>query len=386
MNSISGILHPSSSAAPSNEPPSDTISAVAGWAVIAGLILVNAFYVAAEFGAVGVRRTRIAALADEGHYLARLLLPIVEDARLLDRYISATQIGITISSLVLGAYSQAVIAPVFVPVVAAQTGFDRATATSVAAGLVLVILTVAQVIFGEQAPKSLALQHPTRLALYTVIPMQWSSRLFSFFIDGLNGISTLILRLFRLPSLRHRHIHSPEEIALLIVESRDGGLLEPEEQHRLHRALRLGLRSVGELMVPREKVQAIDATTPFADVVRWAAESPYTRMPVYRGSLDQIIGFLHTHDLAMLQLRREPPAPEDILDRILRPIVKVHDKLSADRLLKLFRERRTHQAIVVDASGAMVGLVTLEDVLTELLGGVADELKPAARRPEGKRK
>ncbi|MBI3264973.1 MAG: DUF21 domain-containing protein [Acidobacteria bacterium] len=197
----------------------------AAWAVIAGLILVNAFYVAAEFGGVGVRRTRIAALAEQGHYLARLLLPIVEDARLLDRYLSATQIGITLSSLILGAYGQAVLAPALVPTLIARTRVEAGTAESLAAGIVLVVLTIAQVIVGEQVPKSLALQHPTRSALYTVVPMRWSSRALTWFIDGLNATSTLILRLFGLPSLRHRHIHSPEEIDLLIVESRDGGLL-----------------------------------------------------------------------------------------------------------------------------------------------------------------
>ncbi|MBI1873249.1 MAG: HlyC/CorC family transporter [Acidobacteria bacterium] len=353
----------------------------AAWAVIAGLILVNAFYVAAEFGGVGVRRTRIAALAEQGHYLARLLLPIVEDARLLDRYLSATQIGITLSSLILGAYGQAVLAPALVPTLIARTRVEAGTAESPAAGIVLVVLTIAQVIVGEQVPKSLALQHPTRSALYTVVPMRWSSRALTWFIDGLNATSTLILRLFGLPSLRHRHIHSPEEIDLLIVESRDGGLLEPEEQRRLHRALRLGLRSVRQVMVPRPRVHGIEADTPLDEVVQIVAESPYTRLPVYRGTLDRVVGILHTHDLALLQLRT---GSRPGLDQILRPVVTVSETLSADRLLKLFRERRTHQAIVVNEHGATAGLVTLEDVLAELLGDVADELKPAPPR-EGAR-
>lgn len=351
------------------------------WAVIAGLILINAFYVAAEFGAVGVRRTRIIALAEDGHYLARLLLPIIEDARLLDRYIAATQIGITLASLILGAYGQAVIAPALIPVLLARTPLDAGTAESAAAGIVLVVLTIGQVIFGELAPKSLALQHPTRTALYTVVPMRWSSRAFTWLIGGLNGTSTLILRLFGLPSLRHRHIHSPEEIDLLIVESRDGGLLEPEEQRRLHRALRLGLRAVRQLMVPRSKIQAIAADTPFDEVVRIVADTPYTRLPVYRGSLDAIVGILHTHDLAVQQLRTESRLG---LDRILRPVVTVPETFSADRLLKLFRERRVHQAIVVDEFGRTAGLVTLEDVLAELLGDVADELKSTPSREGGR--
>lgn len=347
------------------------------WAVIAGLILINAFYVAAEFGAVAVRRTRVAALAEEGHRLARLLLPIVEDARLLDRYIAATQIGITLASLILGAYGQAVLAPALIPALIDRGKLEPGTAESAAAALVLIGLTTLQVIFSELVPKSVALQHPTRSGLFTVVPMRWSMRAFSWPIDVLNGSGALLLRMFRMPNIRHRHIHSPEEIDLLIVESRDGGLLEPEEQRRLHRALRLGLRAVRQLMVPRSKIQGIDADTPLDEVVRIVAATPYTRLPVYRGSLDTIVGILHTHDLAVQQLWTESRPG---LDRILRPVVTVPETFSADRLLKLFRERRVHQAIVVDDLGGTVGLVTLEDVLAELLGDVADELKPTPRR------
>ncbi|MBI3264972.1 MAG: CBS domain-containing protein [Acidobacteria bacterium] len=134
-------------------------------------------------------------------------------------------------------------------------------------------------------------------------------------------------------------------------------------------------------MVPRPRVHGIEADTPLDEVVRIVAESPYTRLPVYRGTLDRVVGILHTHDLALLQLRT---GSRPGLDQILRPVVTVSETLSADRLLKLFRERRTHQAIVVNEHGATAGLVTLEDVLAELLGDVADELKPAPPR-EGAR-
>jgi CBS domain containing-hemolysin-like protein len=349
----------------------------AAWAVVAGLILINAFYVAAEFAAVGVRRTRIRALADEGNVLARRLFPIVEDARLFDRYIAATQIGITLTSLGLGAYGQAALAPALVAGLIARANLEPAAAESAAAGLVLVGLTTLQVIFGELVPKSVALQHPTRSSLYTVVPMRWSMRAFAWFIDALNGSGALLLRALRFPNIRHRHIHSPEEIDLLIVESHDGGLLEPEEQRRLRRALRLGLRSARQLMVPRPQVVGLPIDMPFDEIVGTFANSPYTRMPVYRGTIDQIVGIVHTHDVLTQQLGPDAPAT---LEKILRPAVTVPEALSADRLLKLFRERRAHQAIVVDEHGGMVGLVTLEDVLTELLGEVADELKPAPLR------
>ena len=233
-------------------------------------------------------------------------------------------------------------------------------------------------IVGELVPKSLALQNPTATALFTVLPMQWSLRLFSWSIAFLNGSGVLLLKLLRVPTTGHRHVHSPEEIELLIAESRDGGLLEPEEQVRLHRALRLGLRTASQLMVPRARLAAVDEAMPFDEVLRVVAASPFSRLPVYRGSLDHVVGMLHIKDLVTGSSR---PGTLTIAS-LLRPIVRVPDTMPADRLLAFLRERRSHQALVVDAAGAVVGLITLEDVLGELLGGVADEFKAAAAAPD----
>jgi CBS domain containing-hemolysin-like protein len=170
----------------------------------------------------------------------------------------------------------------------------------------------------------------------------------------------------------HRHVHSPEEIALLIAESRDGGLLDPQEQVRLHRALRLGLRNAGQLMVPRARLAAIELLTPFSDVLRVVATSPYSRLLVFRGSMDDIIGSLHTKHVVMHFVQRGRAGS---LAALVRPILRVPDTIPADRLLEFLRERRTHQALVTDATGAVVGLITLEDVVGELLGSVPDEFK-----------
>jgi CBS domain containing-hemolysin-like protein len=207
--------------------------------------------------------------------------------------------------------------------------------------------------------------------------MQWSLRAFSWSIKLLNGSGVLLLRLFRIPSSGHRHVHSPEEIDLLIAESRDGGLLEPLEQVRLHRALRLGLRSARQLMVPRARLAPIGADTPVNEVLRVAAASPYSRLPVYRGSLDNIVGILHIKDV----VTRYVHSGALTVSSLLRPIVRVPDTMPADRLLAFLRERRSHQALVVDTSGAVAGLITLEDVVAELLGGVSDEFKSAETRP-----
>lgn len=347
-------------------------------AIIAFLILLTALYVAAEFAAVGARRSRLRRLAEDGHALATRILPVVEDPQELDRYIAASQVGITLSSLILGAYAQASIAPRTAPLLEQVGGLDPAAAESTAAVVVLLAMTTLAMILGELVPKSLALQFPTRTALATVLPMQWSLRLFAWSIKVLNGSGILILKLLGVPSTGHRHVHSPEEIALLIAESRDGGLLEPQEQVRLHRALRLGLRTARQLMVPRARLAAIDVTTPLDEALHVVASSPYSRLVVYRGSLDNVLGMLHTKDVVsdFVDERRQSS-----LGALVKPILRVNDDLPADRLLALLRERRSHQALVVEAGGQVVGLITVEDVLAELLGGISDEFKTPQLRP-----
>lgn len=347
------------------------------WVVIALLILLTGLYVAAEFAAVSARRSRLRRLAEDGNLLASRLLPVLEDPRALDRYIAASQVGITLSSLILGAYGQATLAPRLAPLLDKVGWLRPGTAESASIAIVLVFLTTLAVILGELVPKSLALQNPTRTAIFTVLPMQWSLRAFSWSITFLNGSGVLLLRALRIPSTGHRHVHSPEEIALLIAESRDGGLLEPQEQVRLHRALRLGLRSARQLMVPRGRLAALEASLPSEEVLRVVTASPYSRLPVYRGSLDNIIGILHTKDVVMQYVKGGGLA----VASLLRPILRVPDTMPADRLLAFLRERRSHQALVVDVKGVVVGLITLEDVVAELLGGVADEFKTVQARP-----
>jgi CBS domain containing-hemolysin-like protein len=202
--------------------------------------------------------------------------------------------------------------------------------------------------------------------------MEWSLKVGKWAIDALNGSGVILLKLMRVPVTGHRHVHSPEEIELLIAESRDGGLLEPKEQVRLHRALRLGLRTARQLMVPRARLVAVEASTPFDEVLRIVASSPYSRLPVYRGSLDQVVGILHTKDLVTAYVE---PGNRATLKGMLRPLVEVPETMPADRLLALLKERRSHQAIVRGEGGEVAGLITLEDVLAELLGGVSDEFK-----------
>ena len=355
---------------------------VLAWTIIVLLILLTGLYVAAEFAAVSARRSRLRRLAEDGNSLAARILPVLENPAALDRYIAASQIGITLSSLILGAYGQATVAPRVAPLLESLAGMDPAAAESTAAVSVLVFLTVLAVIIGELVPKSLALQNPTRVAIATVIPMQWSLKLFNWSIAFLNGSGILLMRLMGVPATGHRHVHSPEEIELLIAESRDGGLLEPEEQVRLHRALRLGLRTARQLMVPRDRLSLLDATTSSDEVLRVVASSPFSRLPVFDGAPDRIVGVLNTKDVVMAFVGRS----RFTIASLLRPLIRVPGDMPADRLLAYLRERRSHQAFVATPEGAVEGLVTLEDVVSELLGGVADEFKGVRRRlrPEGR--
>ena len=343
--------------------------------LIAALILINAVYVGAEFAAVSVRRSRIQQLAADGNPFASWLLPLIDSPAALDRYIAACQIGITLSSLVLGAYAQRTIAVWLTPLFEQFGGLQGVAAQSTSAAVVLLVLTAAQVIFAELVPKSLALQYPTQAALYTLIPMMASLWIYRPFIKWLNGTALVLLRMLGSPQQAHHHIHSPQEIELLIAESRDGGLLEPDEHRRLSRALRLNLRQAKQLMVPRRKILALDITTPLHEVIGIVIKSPFSRLPVYRESIDNIVGILHTKDLVRWLV--SGGGADVTLESLLRPIASVHESVAADRVLRQLRERRSHQALVVDEFGGTSGLLTLEDVLSELLGDVGDEYKAA---------
>ena len=341
--------------------------------VVTVLIAVNALYVAAEFAAVSVRQSRIQQRADRGDRLARFLMPVLSDAHALDRYIAACQIGITVSSLVLGAYGQAAITPKLAPFL---TGFEMEgpAAYTTAATLVLISLTVFQMILGELVPKSLALQFPTQVSLWTVVPMRWSLWLMTWFIAVLNGSGNALLRLLRMhESSGHRHIHSPHEIELLIAESRDGGLLDRDEHHRLSQALKLVVRSVSAIMVPRQQIHALPVTTPASEVIAMTARSPYARIPVFEKDIDHVTGFVHVRDVAARAMGadRSWTAAD-----IMRKTMFIPNSMTADRVLARMREERRQLAIVVDEYGGTAGLVTVVDILDEVMGDVVDEPQP----------
>jgi putative hemolysin len=353
--------------------------------VVIVLVAINALYVAAEFAAVSVRRSQVEQISEQGSVAARGLLPILEDVSRLDKYIAACQIGITVSSLVLGAYGQAQLSARLAPLFSRFGGMQELAAESAAVAIVLVVLTMFQMIMGELVPKSVALQYPAQVALVTYYPIRWSMTLFSWFITILNGSGLALLGMFGRKPTRQRYIHSAEEIDLMIDESRAGGLLEAEEHNRLHRALQLSQRRVRQLMIPRPDLAAIDAAMPTDRVIELVLDSPFTRLPVYRESIDNIIGLLHTKDLVRWVVERG--RPESILP-LLRPVVIIPETMTAERALARMREERTHQAVILDEYGGVEGLITLEDLLVEVFGDVGDEFKleqrVAATLPDGR--
>lgn len=218
------------------------------WIVAFGLILLNALYVAAEFATVAARTTLIRKQAADGNRLASRLLSIVDDPRRLDEYIATCQIGITFSSLVLGAYSELSFGPIWSKALVTYANLQPSLADSIAAIAILTSFTLLQILLGELLPKSVALQYAERIALLMCWPLRLSSVLFRPFIWILNGSGIFLLKALGVPPSSHKHIHSLEEIELLLAESEEVGLLEPAEHERLHQALELSARTAKQLM------------------------------------------------------------------------------------------------------------------------------------------
>lgn len=338
--------------------------------VVAVLVGFNALYVAGEFAAVSARKTRVVRAADEGDRFARMLLPVLNDPHRLDNYIAASQVGITISSIVLGIYGQQQIAPLIASWGLGGAGGEVAAA-GIAATLVLVLLTTLQVIFGELLPKSIALQYPERVALATAVPMKWSADyILKPLIVLLNGSGRLILRLMGVETTGgHAHIHSPEEIVLLLSESHKSGLIDADERQMLRNVFRVSETTAIEIAVPRTRIVAAEVSEPVATVLRRAAESAFSRIPVYEQDLDHIVGFVHLRDLFNVYRRDEAASLRDIL----RPVPFVPETQHLIDVWNTLTEENSYLAIVFDEYGGTSGIITREDLVEELFGEMLDE-------------
>lgn len=347
--------------------------------VLALLTAVTALYVAAEFAAVAVQRPQLAALAKGGSRRAAGLLAVLENGVELDRYIAACQIGITLSSLVAGAYGQATLALTLGPELEAWLQLDTATAHSLAFTIVLLALTAFQMVVGELIPKSLALQFPEATALFTYLPTRWSVSIYRPFIWLLNGSALIMLKPFRVTPGGHQHAHSMAEISLLLDQSRRGGKLSEAAHRRLERGLYLSGRTVRQMMTHRQDMVAIEASTPASEVLEQILKSPYSRVPVYKETLDEVLGAVSTK-IVLRTYATKGELPE--LAKLVQPIPFVPDSLRAHRLVRFFQDQRASKAIVVNEFGGVEGIVSIEDVLMELFGDIGDELKPPELAPE----
>jgi putative hemolysin len=348
------------------------------------LIFLNALYVAGEFSAVSSRRTLISQMAGSGNRFAKMLLPLIEDRHALDRYVAACQLGITASSLVLGAFGQNVIAVRLVEPLAlilegiaprlgglGITSHDVATAiaTTISATGVLLILTFLQVVLGELFPKSVAIQFPERLALLTVTPVKWSVFIFRPLIWFFNGSGDLILKLLGVEFRQELgRVHSPEEIEILVTESHEGGLLDDEERQLLRNAFRLRDLNARQVMLHRTKIVAAPVETDVEDLMNLALDVGHTRIPLYQDSIDDIIGFVHIKDLFKLFVEGK-----ENLAEILRDVVYVPETLPIVEVWETLNNKKQYMAIVFDEYGGTSGLITFEDLIEEIFGELQDE-------------
>lgn len=340
--------------------------------VIVALLLINALYVAAEFATLSSRRARLAQMAEEGNPLAGIVLPIVEDPRRLDAYIAACQLGITLSSLVLGFYAQAELSPVVAPWLE-QLGISSGVAAlSLAATVVLLVLTGFQVIIGELAPKNIAVQYPERLALLTAIPLRWSLIIFRPLIWLFNGSAQVLLKLLGVEPVReHTHVHTAEEIAILVEESGAGGLLDRQERRLIENTLWMRRSNVRQIMIPRTRVMAASVHAPTGQLFGLLANSYFSRLPLYEGSIDNVVGVVHLKDL--LCLRAQTSLDNTDVRVVMTPALFIPESMPADEAFALLQRKRNHVAIVLDEFGGTAGIVTLEDLIEEIFGEVQDE-------------
>lgn len=355
------------------------------FAVIAFLIAVNGLYVAAEFSAVSARRARLAQMADEGDRLAATMLSIVEDPKRLDAYVAACQLGITVSSLVLGFYGQSRIMAQLQPWLASmgpgvQTLFQAFGATAI-----LLFLTVIQVVLGELVPKNIGVQYPEKLSTLTARPMIWSMRIYRPLIWLFNGSGQILLRLMGAQAVaEHAHVHSPEEILMLVEESGAGGILDTEERRLLVNTLQLRDLTARKVMIPRNRMLVGSAEGSCGALLKRLANSPYSRMPIYDGSVDNIIGVVHLKDLMRVYYRRHnPPDPTQEAQTadetawsvrdIMHPVAHVPESVEVGEVLTQMQKAHYNLVIVVDEYGGTAGMVTIEDLVEEIIGEFEDE-------------
>jgi CBS domain containing-hemolysin-like protein len=346
------------------------------WRLVAvvGLVLANAFFVASEFALVSVRRSRIESLAGQGHRSARL---VQDTLQRLNYYISAAQLWITVASLVLGWMSEVALAALFDRIFA-QFGYapNPVAAHSAAAITIgLALGTFLHIVVGEQAPKTFALITPERIAFFVVRPLRWFAAATKPFTWLLNASSSGLLRLFGVhPVDESAHVHSPEELRLLVMQTTAHGGLDESDAAMLAGVFDFHNKKARDVMRPRTEIVALPVDATEQEVWEVVRRERYSRYPVYRESLDDLVGVFLAKDL-WLHDGAEPFS----LEKFVREALYVPDTRPAERVLDDLRKTRAQMAIVLDEYGGTAGIVTMEDLVEEVIGDIADEYDVMAR-------
>ncbi len=335
------------------------------------LVLLNGFFVAAEFSIVKVRYSQIHLKAAEGHQLAKHSEHIIKH---LDEYLSATQLGITLASLALGWVGESamhhIIENAFINFGMAM---DPATITTISLVISFLIVTVMHIVFGELIPKSIAIRkaEPTTMAI--AIPLRVFYTVFKPFIWTMNQMSNAFLRLMKIHPASDQEIHSTEELQLLVKQSADSGEIQEENYEIIKNAFDFTDHSAKQIMVPRQNILSIDIEDPVEEIISQIMDSGYSRIPVYKDSIDNIVGIFYAKEIIREYVKRKSAVDHQVLESLMRDAFFVVGSKKISDLMKVFQQKKQHLAIVIDEFGGTEGIITLEDILEELVGEIQDE-------------
>ena len=330
-------------------------------------VVLNGFFVAAEFAMVKVRTSQIEIRAREGNMFAGVAKHILEH---LDAYLSACQLGITLASLGLGWIGESVVANLVAQVaLALNITLSPEVLHTLSLIIAFSIITVLHIVVGEIAPKSYAIRRPEAVTLAVALPMRAFYAVFRPVVGALNWMSNAMLSVTGIEHVGEHDVHSPEELRYLIAESSKQGALEVSEQELIDNVFEFTETTAAQVMVPRSKITAIDITTPVDVLLNSVMIEGYSRLPVYRGSIDTIVGIIYAKDLLTLMHHRDLVIVQDILHA---PYF-VQEDVKLKRLLRDMQRDKVHMAVVLDEFGGTAGLLTLEDIIEELVGNIQDE-------------
>jgi putative hemolysin len=334
--------------------------------VIALLTILEGFFVAAEIALVSVRRSRVDQLVEEGSPSARRVRRLIDDP---GRFLAVSQLGLTFLGFFASAYA-AVNLVSGLKGVLERIDLLRSSAEAIALVVVTALLALFTIVFGELVPKTLALAHAERTAIMFSAPIDVLGRVLGPIVRLLTGVTRTITRAFGADVTQEAKI-SAEELMLIVERGGEQGVLEAEEEQMIHAVIELGDRRVHEVMVPRTAITGLSASASFEEAIDKVMEDGHSRVPVYEGSIDEVIGILYAKDLLPFLKKGSPSPPA--LRSLLRTPVFVPESITIDDLLHEFQRRKVHIAIVLDEYGGTAGLVTIEDLLEEIVGEIQDE-------------